>query len=92
MTEEEIEKLATLIVNKIIQRQEEYDAEFLKNFESDENIEQVYFVQKPVKSNKEIIEENIANLEEQLNTAFEAEDYMLVKKINIQLQKLKDKL
>lgn len=92
MTEEEIEKLATLIVSKIAQKQEEYDAEFLKNFEENEGVAQFYFGQKPVKSNKEIIEENIASLEDQLSAAFEAEDYMLVQKLNNQIKKLKDKL
>lgn len=92
MTEQQMNQLADIIVNKIISRQAEYDAEFMKNLAEDDKIEDVYFMPKPIKTNEEIIMLNIERLEAQLQKAIDDEDYMRAETLKKSIQKFKDKL
>ena len=69
MTEQQMNQLADIIVDKIISRQAEYDAEFMKNLAENEQVEEIHFMPKPVKTNEEIIMLNIERLESQLQKA-----------------------
>lgn len=92
MTEQQMNQLADIIVNKIISRQAEYDAEFMKNLAEEDNVEEVYFMPKPIKTNEEIIMLNIERLEAQLQKALDDEDYMRAETLKKSIQKFKDKL
>ena len=85
-------QLADIIVDKIISRQAEYDAEFMKNLAENEYINEVHFMPNPVKTNEEIIMLNIERLEAQLEKALEEEDYMRAETLKKSIQKFKDKL
>ena len=92
MTEQQMNQLADIIVDKIINRQAEYDAEFMKNLAENDQIEEVHFMPKPVKTNEEIIMLNIERLESQLQKALNEEDYMRAETLRKSIQKFKDKL
>ena len=81
MTDEQLNKLADLIVEKILVRQAEYDAEFIKQMEKEHNV-QLEFVD----VQKEMIEEEVKKLEKRLSGLLEREMYeeaaRLVDKIN----------
>lgn len=92
MTEQQMNQLADIIVDKIISRQAEYDAEFMKSLAENEYINEVHFMPNPVKTNEEIIMLNIERLEAQLEKALEEEDYMRAETLKKSIQKFKDKL
>lgn len=92
MTEDQMNQLADIIVNKIISRQAEYDAEFIKNLAEHDEIDEIHFMPKPIKTNEEIILLNIERLESQLNKVIEEEDYMRAEELKKLIQKFKDKL
>ena len=81
MTEEEMNKLADLIVEKILVKQAEYDAEFVRQMEREQGIELEF-----VDVQKQMIEDEVARLEKRLNKLLEREKYeeaaKLVEKIN----------
>lgn len=70
MTDEQLNKLAELIVEKILVRQAEYDAEFVKQMEKEHNV-QLEFID----VQKDIIEQEIKKLEKRLNKLLEREMY-----------------
>ena len=92
MTEQQMNQLADIIVDKIISRQAEYDAEFMKNLADNEQVEEIHFIPKPIKTNEEIIMLNIERLEAQLQKALDDEDYMHAETLRKSIQKFKDKL
>ena len=92
MTENEMNRLADIIVDKIISRQAQYDAEFMKQLSEDDRVDEVYFSPKPIKTNEEIVILNIERLEAQLKKALEEEDYMRAESLKKAIQKFKDKL
>jgi protein-arginine kinase activator protein McsA len=92
MTEQQMNQLADIIVDKIISRQAVYDAEFMKNLAENENVDEIHFMPKPVKTNEEIIMLNIERLESQLQKALNEEDYMRAETLRKSIQKFKDKL
>ncbi len=92
MTEQQMNQLADIIVDKIISRQAEYDAEFMKNLADNEQVEEIHFIPKPIKTNEEIIMLNIERLEAQLQKALDEEDYMHAETLRKSIQKFKDKL
>ena len=81
MTEEEMNKLADLIVEKILVKQAEYDAEFVKQMEQEKGIELEF-----VDIQKQMIEDEVVKLEKRLSKLLEREMYeeaaKLVEKIN----------
>lgn len=87
MTEEELNKLADLIVEKILIKQAEYDAEFVKQMEKEHNI-QLEFVD----VQKQMIEDEIIKLEKRLNKLLEREMYEEAAKIVEQINNLKKHL
>ncbi len=92
MTEQDLNRLADIIVKKIIDRQAEYDAEFMKYLTENAEVEEFYFMPKAIKSNEEIIVENIERLQAELKTALEKEDYRRAERLKRAIEKFKDKL
>ena len=84
MTEEEMNKLADLIVEKILIRQAEYDAEFVKQMEKEHNI-QLEFVD----LQKDILELEIAKLEKRLSKLLDREMYEEAARLVEQINNLK---
>lgn len=84
MTDKEIDKLAEAIVEKLAQRQAEYDAEFLKAIkEQNAEVEITYFTHGEITK-----EEKLEALEEALRQALEAEEYIKASEIADQIKKL----
>ena len=81
MTEEQMNKLADLIVQKILVRQAEYDAEFVKQIEKENGLK-IEFVD----AHKQMIEDEIVKLEKYLQKLLNREMYEraaeIVQKIN----------
>jgi transcription termination factor NusB len=88
MTEKQMDKLADIIVTKLISRQAEYDAEFTKNLaesvgsDYDVNVEYYTAYQKS-------IDEQIQELEDQIDSCIKTDNFEQIKplqdKINILL-------
>jgi len=87
MTDEQMNKLAELIVEKILVRQAEYDAEFVKQMEKEHNI-QLEFVD----VQKDLLELEIAKLEKRLNKLLEREMYEEAARLVEQINNLKKHL
>ena len=81
MTEEQLNKLADLIVDKILVKQAQYDAEFIRQMQEENNIKLEFTTVQ-----NELIEEEIVKLEKRLQKLLEREQYEraaeLVDKIN----------
>ena len=81
MTEEQLNRLADLIVDKILVKQAQYDAEFIKQMQNENDV-QIEFTT----VQNELIETEIAKLEKRLQKLLEREQYEraaeLVEKIN----------
>ena len=84
MTDEQMNKLADLIVEKILVRQAEYDAEFIKQMEKEHNV-QLEFVD----VQKDILELEIAKLEKRLSKLLEREMYEEAARLVDQINNLK---
>ena len=87
MTEEQMNKLAELIVEKILVRQAEYDAEFVKQMEQEHNV-QLEFVD----AQKQMIEDEIVRLEKRLQKLLDREMYEAAARLVEQINKLKKHL
>lgn len=87
MTDEQMNKLADLIVEKILVRQAEYDAEFVKQMEKEHNI-QLDFID----VQKDILELEIAKLEKRLQKLLEREMYEEAARLVEQINNLKKHL
>jgi protein-arginine kinase activator protein McsA len=87
MTEEQINKLAELIVEKILVRQAEYDAEFVKQMEQEHNV-QLEFVD----AHKQMIEDEIVKLEKRLQKLLDREMYEAAARLVEQINNLKKHL
>ena len=87
MTDEQMNKLADLIVEKILVRQAEYDAEFIKQMEKEHNV-QLEFVD----VQKDILELEIAKLEKRLSKLLEREMYEEAARLVEQINNLKKHL
>ena len=70
MTEEQMNKLADLIVEKILVRQAEYDAEFVKQIEKENGIKLEF-----VDAQKHLIQQEIEKLEIRLQKLLDREMY-----------------
>lgn len=81
MTEEQLNKLADLIVEKILVKQAQYDAEFIRQMQEENNIKLEFTTVQ-----NELIEEEIIKLEKRLQKLLDQENYEkaaeLVEKIN----------
>ena len=87
MTEEQMNKLAELIVEKILVRQAEYDAEFVKQMEQEHNV-QLEFVD----AHKQMIEDEIVRLEKRLQKLLDREMYEAAARLVEQINNLKKHL
>jgi len=87
MTEEQMNKLADLIVEKILVRQTEYDAEFVKQMEQEHNV-QLEFVD----AHKQMIEDEIVKLEKRLQKLLDREMYEAAAGLVEQINNLKKHL
>ena len=87
MTDEQMNKLAELIVEKILVRQAEYDAEFVKQMEKEHNI-QLEFVD----VQKDLLELEIAKLEKRLQKLLDREMYEAAARLVEQINNLKKHL
>ena len=87
MTDDQMNKLADLIVEKILVRQAEYDAEFVKQMEKEHNIQlDIVDVQ------KDILELEIAKLEKRLSKLLDREMYEEAARLVEQINNLKKHL
>jgi protein-arginine kinase activator protein McsA len=81
MTEEQLNRLADLIVDKILVKQAQYDAEFIRQMQEENNIKLEFTTVQ-----NELIEEEIIKLEKRLQKLLDQENYEkaaeLVEKIN----------
>ena len=84
MTDEQLNKLADLIVEKILVRQAEYDAEFVKQMEKEHNV-QLEFVD----VQKDMIEQEVKKLEKRLSKLLEREMYEEAARLVDQINNLK---
>ena len=84
MTDEQMNKLADLIVEKILVRQAEYDAEFVKQMEKEHNI-QLEFVD----VQKDLLELEITKLEKRLQKLLDREMYEAAARLVEQINNLK---
>ena len=87
MTEEQLNRLADLIVDKILVKQAQYDAEFIKQMQ-EENDVQIEFTT----IQNEVLESEIAKLEKRLQKLLEREQYERAAEIVEQINKLKKHL
>ena len=81
MTEEQLNRLADLIVEKILVKQAQYDAEFIRQMQEENDIKLEFTTVQ-----NELIEDEIAKLEKRLQKLLEREQYEraaeIVEKIN----------
>lgn len=84
MTDEQLNRLADLIVEKILVRQAEYDAEFVKQMEKEHNV-QLEFVD----VQKDMIEQEIKKLEKRLQKLLDREMYERAAELVEQINNLK---
>ena len=84
MTDEQLNKLADLIVEKILVRQAEYDAEFVKQMEKEHNV-QLEFVD----VQKDMIEQEVKKLEKRLSKLLDREMYEEAARLVDQINSLK---
>lgn len=87
MTEEELNRLADLIVDKILVRQAEYDAEFVKQIEKENGIKLEF-----VDAQKHLIQQEIEKLEIRLQKLLDREMYEAAARIVDEINHLKKQL
>ena len=87
MTDDELNGLADIIVEKILLKQAEYDAEFVKQIERENGIKLEY-----VDTHTQMIEDEIVRLEKDLQRFLNNEDYEHAAQIVEQINKLKNSL
>ena len=84
MTDEQMNKLAELIVEKILVRQAQYDAEFVKQMEKEKNVKLEF-----VDAQQQLIEEEIVRLEKRLQKLLDREMYEAAARLVEQINNLK---
>ena len=87
MTDEQLNKLAELIVEKILVRQAEYDAEFIRQMQEENDIKLEFTTVQ-----NELIEAEIAKLEKRLQKLLEREMYEEAARLVEQINNLKKHL
>jgi len=93
MTDEQMEKFAEIIFQKLLTRQAEFDKQFIEQVkQSGGSLEIDYNDQVFGLNEKEILQQEIAELSKLLSQHEENEDYNEAAKIHNKLNKLIDKL
>ena len=87
MTEEQLNRLADLIVDKILVKQAQYDAEFIKQMQNENGVELEFTTVQ-----NEMIEAEIAKLEKRLQKLLEREQYERAAELVDQINELKKHL
>ena len=81
MTEDEIDRLASIIVDKIFERQAELDEEFIEEWQT----------QILIQTEMPNLDDELKRLEEMLSKALEDEEFELAATIHKKITKLKSK-
>lgn len=89
MTDDELENLADLIVDKIIKRQAEYDAEFMQQLKESSEENNFDFSLKDGDQHK--IDEEIKRLEKLLQKALNSENYEYAAELVEQINSIKNR-
>lgn len=87
MTDEQLNRLADLIVDKILVKQAQYDAEFIKQMQNENDVHIEFTTVQ-----NEMIESEIAKLEKRLQKLLDREQYERAAEIVEQINKLKKHL
>ena len=87
MTDEQLNRLADLIVDKILVKQAQYDAEFIRQMQQENGVDIEFTTVQ-----NEMIESEIAKLEKRLQKLLEREQYERAAEIVEQINKLKKHL
>ena len=87
MTDEQLNRLADLIVDKILVKQAQYDAEFIKQMHNENDVHIEFTTVQ-----NEMIESEIAKLEKRLQKLLDREQYERAAEIVEQINKLKKHL
>ena len=93
MTDQEINKLADVIVKRLIERQQYYDEKFINiimNMPETEEAE-IGFMPKHVKTNEEIIALHLDRLESMLHKYLEEEKYEDAARVQKEIDRIKNK-
>ena len=91
MTEQEMNKLADLIVEKIMAKQEEYDKAFQEDMQNMIAESQDPNIDFSMITKTDLIKDQLVNLELELDEAVVNEDYYMAEKIKQKITKLKTK-
>ena len=91
MTEQEMNKLADLIVEKIMAKQEEYDKAFQEDMQNMIAESQDPNIDFGMITKTDLIKDQLVNLELELDEAVVNEDYYMAEKIKQKITKLKTK-
>jgi len=91
MTEQEMNKLADLIVEKIMAKQEEYDKAFQEDMQNMIAESQDPNIDFGMITKTDLIKDQLVKLEAELNEVVENEDYVIAEKIKQKITKLKTK-
>ena len=91
MTEQEMNKLADLIVEKIMAKQEEYDKAFQEDMQNMIAESQDPNIDFGMITKTDIIKDQLVKLELELDEAVVNEDYYMAEKIKQKITKLKTK-
>ena len=88
MTEKEMDKLADIIVNKLIEKQAEYDARFMEELVKNAGPEYVVTIEYN-KANMSI-DEQVKELENQIDRCIKTDNFEAIPSIQEQINKLLD--
>jgi hypothetical protein len=88
MTEKEMNKLADIIVNKLIEKQAEYDARFMKELVKNAGPE--YDVTIEYNKANISIDEQVKELEDQIDRCIQTDNFEAIPSIQEQINKLLD--
>lgn len=91
MTEQEMNKLADLIVEKILVKQEEYDKAFQEDMQNMIAESQDPNIDFDMITKTDLIKDQLVKLELELDEAVVNEDYYMAEKIKQKITKLKTK-
>lgn len=91
MTEQEMNKLADLIVEKILAKQEEYDKAFQEDMQNMIAESQDPNIDFNIITKTDLIKDQLVKLELELDEAVVNEDYYMAEKIKQKITKLKTK-
>lgn len=88
MTEKEMDKLADIIVNKLIEKQAQYDARFMEELVKNAGPE--YDVTIEYNKTNMSIDEQVQALEEQIDRCIKTDNFEAIPSIQEQIDKLLD--